>query len=162
MVRDSFRTQCVRGTYWDCLYFILTSIATEACSKVSCTASSTDQRMFLRPSAGEVAESAVFCGQQEQERPVLASLPLGAIFQGVHNFSFALEFKYFIIVANLMHSKMNFPHCCPLWNHMVQWCVTPAMPLSWLVTLLNNHLSPSFLWNSHSCSSVLFSFLFLS
>lgn len=109
MVRDSFRTQCVRGTYWDCLYFILTSIAVEACSKVSCTASSTDQRMFLRPSAGEVAESAVFCGQQKQERPVLASLPLGAIFQGVHNFSFALEFKYFIIVANLMHSKMNFP-----------------------------------------------------
>lgn len=48
-------------------------------------------------------------GQQEQERPVLASLLLGAIFQCVHNFSFALEFKYFIIVANFMHSKMNSP-----------------------------------------------------
>lgn len=163
MVRDSFRAQCVRGTYWDCLYFIPTSIATEACSKVSCTASSADHRVFLRPGAGEVAESAVSTGQQEQERPVLASLPLGVIFQCVHNFSFALEFKYFIIVANFMHSKMNSPpHCCPLWNHTVQWGATPAMPLSWLVTLLNNLLSPSFLWNSHSCSSVLFSFLFLS
>lgn len=65
--------------------------------------------MFRRPGAGEVAESAVSKGQQEQERPVLASLPLGAIFQCVHNFSFALEFKYFIIVANFMHSKMNPP-----------------------------------------------------
>lgn len=141
MVRDSFRAQCVRGTYWECLYFIPTSIAKEVRTKVSCTACSTDHRMSLRPGAGEVAETAESCGHQEQEHPVLASLPLGAIFQGVHNFSFALKFKYFIIIANFMHSKMNFPlivvHSEITWYSGVphQQCHCPVCWHFWTTTL---------------------------